>query len=178
MRTTLIYASGLAALGFLAGCATLPPGAEPGPHGTMAYYVKVEASEPGVRIQANGEDVGTAPLTLKIFGDTDGTFHDFGSYYYVVQALPLHTNQYVQTRYFRTGRHFSGEDYIPKSIYFDMNQPPAPAPAYAVPQYYGGPGPYYGPWYGPPPYFGPGPVFWGPRIFIGPGGGPHGPPPH
>jgi hypothetical protein len=175
MKTTLMVASGIAGLGLLAGCETAPLDAEHGPHGTIAYYVKVETSEPGARIRANGEDIGAAPLTLKIFGDKDGTFHDFGSYFYVVQALPLHTNQYVQTRYFRTGRHFSGEDYVPKNIFFDLNQPPAAAPAYGVPEYYGAP--YY---YGPPPYFyGPGP-FWGPRIIIGPGGpgpGPRGPGP-
>src|SRR5256885_6333219 len=98
----------------------------------MAYFVPVESSEPGVRIEANGQEVGVTPLTLKIFGDPDGTFHDFGSYEYVVQALPTKTNQYPQTAVFRTGHMFSGEDYIPKRIYFDMNRPP---PAYGAPGY-------------------------------------------
>src|SRR6478672_2917285 len=109
MRTHLILA-GLAAIGLLAGCDTIPPGAERGPNGTMAYYVPITSSEPGVRIEANGEVVGTTPLTLKIWGDPDGTFHDFGSYEYVVRAIPVRTNQFVQARVFRTGKMFSGED--------------------------------------------------------------------
>ncbi len=124
MKTTTIFAGGLAAIGLLAGCDTIPPGAERGPDGTMAYLVQIEASEPGVRIEANRQPVGTAPMTLKIFGDPDGTFHDFGSYYYIIQAFPLRTNQYVQTAVFRTGRWFTPEDRIPRKIYFDMNQPP------------------------------------------------------
>ena len=154
MKTLAILAGSAAAIGFFTGCETIPPGAERGPDGTMAYYVKIEASEPGVRIEANQQNVGTAPLTLKIFGDPDGTFHDFGSYEYVIQAFPTKTNQFVQTAVFRTGHLFAGEDRIPRQIYFDMNQPPAP-------------GPYGGPAYGPPPYYGP-PVYFGPRIYFGP----------
>src|SRR5437773_12416646 len=102
-RTGLFAVSLAAAVVLLAGCETIPPGAERGPHGTMAYDVLIEASEPGARIEANGEFIGNAPVHLKIFGDPDGTFHDFGSYFYVVRAFPLVTNQYVQTRAFRTG---------------------------------------------------------------------------
>src|SRR5436309_12504375 len=104
MNRALIYAAGIVAAGLLAGCQTIPPGAERGPHGTMAYDVLIEASEPGARIEANGANIGNAPVHLKIFGDPDGTFHDFGSYFYIVRAFPLTTNQYVQTRVFRTGR--------------------------------------------------------------------------
>ena len=148
------------AISLLAGCATpLPPGAEPGPHGTMAYLVPVEASDPGVTIYANGQKAGVAPLTLKIFGDPDGTFHDFGSYEFVVQAVPVKTNQFVQTRIFQTGRMFSHEDKIPDRIQFDMNRPPPPQPTYAPsPYYYPPPYPYYWPSYyyygGPGFYFG------------------------
>src|SRR5438046_3072736 len=109
----------------LAGCQSLPPGAERGPDGTMAYYVSVEASEPGARIEANGEDLGMTPLRLKIWGDADGTFHDFGSEYYVVRGVPIVTNQYPQTRVFGTGHMFGPEDRIPERIYFDMNHPTA-----------------------------------------------------
>jgi hypothetical protein len=124
---------------------------EKGPHGTIAYNVPVEASEPGVKIFVNQQFVGTTPLTLKIFGDKDGTFHDFGSYIYVVQAVPLQTNQYVQTRIFGTGRHFSHEDRIPDRIFFDLDNPPPPYP-YGVPRY--PPPPYYYPpyYYGRPVY--------------------------
>jgi len=163
MKMSVIYLLGLSLAGlFIAGCASTPPGVERGPHGTIAYYVSVEASPPGARIEANGEDIGTTPLTLKIFGDKDGTFHDFGSYYYVVRALPLTTNQFPQARYFRTGRWFTPEDMVPRQIYFDMNRP---SPAFMPPQM-GPPPPYAAPpwYYGPPVYYGPGVRFyWGPR---------------
>src|SRR3954471_3217838 len=97
MRATLLLSGGLAAIGLFAGCESIPPGAERGPHGTMAYEVMVESSEPGVQIEVNGEVMGNTPLTLKIFGDPDGTFHDFGDFNYTIRALPVHTNQYVQT---------------------------------------------------------------------------------
>ena len=78
--------------------------------------------------------MGEAPLNIKIFGDPDGTFHDFGSYYYVVRAIPTSTNQFVQTKVFRTGHLMTPEDRIPSKIYFDMSRP-APPPTY----YYGAP---------------------------------------
>jgi len=155
MKTTTIFAGGLVAVGLLVGCESIPPGAERGPDGTMAYLVQIEASEPGVRIEANRQTVGTAPLTLKIFGDPDGTFHDFGSYYYIIQAFPVRTNQFVQTAVFRTGRWFTPEDRIPRRIYFDMTQPPPAYPA-DTSAYSGAPG-----------YSGP-PVYFGPRIYFGP----------
>ena len=102
-------------------------------------------------------------MTLKIFGDKDGTFHDFGAYNYVVRALPLATNQFAQFRVFGTGRHGVPEDRIPQHIYFDMNQkapeyPPTGPPGYAYPPY------------GPPVYYGPSPYYYGPgvRFYFGP----------
>src|SRR6184192_3306917 len=80
MKTTLFLAGGLAAMALFSGCETVPPGVERGPNGTIAYEVSVESSPPGATIEANGQNVGQAPLKLKIFGDKDGTFHDFGSY--------------------------------------------------------------------------------------------------
>jgi hypothetical protein len=137
MKTGLLLVAGMAVMGLLAGCESVPPGVERGPHGTIAYDVMVESFPPGARIEANGQIVGTAPLHLKIFGDKDGTFHDFGSYYYIVRALPVSTNQFIQTRVFRTGRFFTPED----------------PPAYPPP-----------PLYGPPVYYGPGVDFYfGPR---------------
>jgi len=163
MRMKWTFAAGIAAALVLAGCNTIPPGAERGPDHTMAYDVLVEASPPGARIEVNGQDMGEAPLHIKIFGDPDGTFHDFGSYYYVVKALPVTTNQFVQTRLFRTGHLFTPEDHIPARIYFDMNRQ---APNYPPPGYYGYPPPYY---YGPSYYYGPpvyGPSF---EFEFGPG---------
>ena len=128
MKTNLILVILAATVGALTGCVTYPPGAERGPRGTMAYMVPVEANEPGVIIYANGSKAGTAPLTLKIFGDRNGTFHNFGSGEFVVQAVPLKTNQFVQTRVFQTGRMFEREDRIPDRIHFDMSRPPLPQP--------------------------------------------------
>ena len=153
--------SGLAAALVFTGCETLPPDVERGPNGTIAYNVPVEASEPGARIEVNGEVVGNTPLTLKIFGDKDGTFHDFGSYQYIIRALPLTTNQYVQTRVYGTGKMFTREDHIPQRITFDMNQPPSAYP----PNYTAAPDVYY---YGPSVYVSPYPYYYGPRVYVGP----------
>ncbi len=160
MKAILVTA-GLGAALLFTGCHSLPPGAEPGPHGTMAYEILIEASEPGAKIEANGEVIGDAPIRLKMFGDPDGTFHDFGSLYYVIRALPVATNQFVQQRVFWTGHMMSREDRIPSRIHFDMNQntPVQPiAPGYP-PAYYG------------PPVYYPEPYYYGPsfRFHFGPG---------
>lgn len=142
----------LGALLFVCGCETVPPGVERGPHGTIPYDVLVEASPPGAKIEVNGEVVGETPLHLKVYGDKDGTFHDFGSDFYIIRALSLTTNQYPQVRLFGTGRWFGPEDRIPQQIYFDMNQKPA--------QYVPGP-----PGYAyPPPYYYPPPLYYGPSF--------------
>lgn len=132
----------------------------------MAYDVLVDASPPGARIEANGENVGETPVHLKVFGDPDGTFHDFGSSWYVIKALPQATNQFEQVRFFGTGRGFGPEDHIPKEIHFDMNQR-APANPPNGPPVYGYP---YPPVY---PYYAPG-YYWGPefRVYVGPRFGP------
>jgi hypothetical protein len=113
---------GACALLIIAGCASTSQDVEKGPGGTIAYLVQVESSEPGARIEVNNDYIGKTPLKLKIFGDRDGTFHNFGSQEYVVRAFPATTNQFVQTKIFRTGGWFSQEDRIPSRIYFDLNQ--------------------------------------------------------
>jgi len=161
MNRTLIYGATLLVAVLVAGCQTVPPGAERGPHGTMAYDVLVDASPPGARIEANGKDAGTTPVHLKIFGDPDGTFHDFGSPYFLIKASPVTTNQFEQVQYFGTGQWFGPEDHIPKQIVFDMNKPTQPYPPFAPPAYgYPYPPPYY---YGTPYYGGP-----AVRFYIGP----------
>lgn len=112
------------ALGYLlSGCvSTDVDQPERGKDGTIAYFVSIEASEPDVRIEANNDYIGMAPLTLKIFGDRDGTFHNFGSQEYIIRAFPKDPNKPPQTKVFRTGGWFSQEDQIPKKLYFDMNQ--------------------------------------------------------
>lgn len=97
-----------------------------GRDGTVAYFVKVESSEPGARIEADGDSIGKTPLTLKIYGDPDGTFHNFGRAEYVVKAYPANPNQPVQYKIFKTGGNlfagnpFTEEDRIPTTIYFDF----------------------------------------------------------
>jgi hypothetical protein len=122
MKRHTYCATILVTVSVLAGCSTTPPNAESGPNGTIAYYVEVESSDPGVRIEANNDYVGKTPLKLKIFGDKDGTFHNFGSQEYIIRAFAANTNQYTQTKVFRTGGWFSQEDTIPKRVYFDMSQ--------------------------------------------------------
>jgi len=160
MKTQRLWLIALAAVGFLTGCESLPPGAERGPHGTMAFLVPVEASVPGTKIYANGHEAGVAPLTLKIFGDKDGTFHDFGAYEFVVQAVPSQTNQHVQTKVFQTGRMFSPEDKIPERIVFNMDLPPTTYVPVAPPSAYYYPPPAY--YYGWPHHY------YGPQIYLGP----------
>ena len=106
-----------------AGCATnSAPNAEHGPGGTIAYKVQVESSTPGARIEVNDDYIGKTPLTLTIFGDKDGTFHNFGSKDYIIRAFPVSTNQFPQAKVFRTGGWFSEEDRVPSRIYFDLEQ--------------------------------------------------------
>ena len=111
-----------AILGILpVGCQTaLPPDTERGPDGTVAYKVPVDSSEPAARIEVNGESVGTTPMVLKIFGDRDGTFHNFGSYEFIVRAFPPGTGRPAQAKVFYTGVLMGKEDKIPEKIYFDF----------------------------------------------------------
>ena len=121
-RTSLL--SLLTALALAAGCATTATGptTERGPGGTVAYYVKIESSEPGARVEVNSEFVGTTPLDVRVWGDRDGTFHNFGSSDFIIRVLPAREGQAAQTKTFRTGGWFSQEDQIPKRIFFDLNQ--------------------------------------------------------
>ena len=114
----------------LAGCATtnVDPNVERGPNGTIAYKIPVDSSEPGARIEVNGESMGATPMTLKIFGDPDGTFHNFGSYEFVVRAYPPGTNRPAQTKIFHTGVLMGAEDKIPQKIYFDFGSKPTTSP--------------------------------------------------
>jgi hypothetical protein len=111
-----------AATFLLVGCASVPSGVEHGREGTIAYQVQIESSDPGARVEANGDYVGNTPMVLKIFGDKDGTFHNFGTDDYVIRVYPLKPGQHPQARSFRTGRWFSQEDRIPGRLYFDLNE--------------------------------------------------------
>jgi hypothetical protein len=115
----------------LAGCATEDPKAvagpqrtdEKGPQNTVIYLVPVESSEPGAKIEVNGKVEGVAPLTIKVFGDRDGTFHNFGSDDFTVRAYSPRTEQYPQSRIFKTGTFGVKDDKIPQRIYFDFSAP-------------------------------------------------------
>ncbi len=123
-RASVLLCSLAVTVSALAGCASgSNPKPERGPDGTIAYKVEVESSTPGARIEVNDDYVGRTPLTLTIFGDDDGTFHNFGSKDYIIRAFPVATNQFIQTKVFRTGGWFSEEDRIPKRIFFDLDQP-------------------------------------------------------
>jgi hypothetical protein len=111
----------LATLILVVGCSSIPEGVEKGPDGTIAYTIEIETSEPGARIEVNGDYVGNAPTSVKVFGDKDGTFHNFGSDEYVIQAFPVKPGQKVQTKVFYTGKWFGNEDQIPKRLFFDFN---------------------------------------------------------
>jgi hypothetical protein len=104
---------------FLAGCAS-DKGVERGPQGTIGYSVQVESSEPGARIEVNGDYVGVTPTAITIYGDKDGSFHNFGSQDYVIKAYPA-KGGFVQTKVFHTGAWFQSQDRIPKRIYFDTS---------------------------------------------------------
>ena len=105
----------------VSGCATPdPPGTEHGPQGTIAYNVPVESSEPGAKIEVNYQFVGATPTTIKIFGDRDGTFHNFGSDEFIVRAYPPRASQYPQTKVFKTGAFGIQDDKIPQKIFFDF----------------------------------------------------------
>lgn len=88
----------------------------------MACFIQVEASVPGVTIETNHVVAGTAPMTLKVFGDINETFHSFGNPEFVVTAKPPSTNYFLQTRIFRTGKSSAPGERIPGLIFFDLNQ--------------------------------------------------------
>ena len=111
----------IAILPIIVSCASTNSGGEKGLDGTIAYQVEIEASEPDSRIEVNGDYVGKAPVNIKVFGDKDGTFHNFGSQEFVIKAFPVKPGQKVQTKVFHTGRWFDTEDKIPKRLYFDFN---------------------------------------------------------
>jgi hypothetical protein len=115
----------------IAGCTTSPSTAqkpERGRDGTIAYLVEIESSEPGARVEANNDVVGKTPMTLKIFGDKDGTFHNFGSYDYRITVFPTGAGQQPQTKVFRTGGWFTPEDKIPTKLFFDFGSAPGTPP--------------------------------------------------
>ena len=118
------YVAGLAAA-LLAGCASDPPGTELGPDNTVAYSVSIESSLAGTKIEVNYKPSGVTPVTVKIFGDRDGTFHNFGSDEYIVRAYPPDPAEFPQTKIFKTGAMGVKDDKIPDKIFFDFGKAPS-----------------------------------------------------
>jgi len=105
----------------LVGCASTGD-PERGRDGTIAYYIEIESEPPGQRIEVDHDYIGRTPIRYKIFGDPDGTFHNWGQYEVLIEALPDSTNLFPQSKLFRTGGWWSPEDKIPSRIYFNMTQ--------------------------------------------------------
>jgi hypothetical protein len=123
-RTTAVLSGfALICIGILSGCHTTDPTVEPGPDGTVACYLKVESSRPGVTIETNSVFAGKTPLTVKVFGDVNGTFHNFGSPEFVLRAVPPMTNEFTQIHSFRAGKRSEPGDKIPGLVFFDMSKP-------------------------------------------------------
>ena len=119
MKPVRVLFPTLLVIGFC-GCAS-SGGRERGPDGTVAYSVHVESSDPGARVEVNDDCVGVTPLDVKVFGDRDGTFHNFGTSDFVIRVHPVRQGQNVQSKTFRTGGWFGQEDRIPSRLFFDLN---------------------------------------------------------
>ena len=97
------------------------------PSGTVPFEVHIDTSDPGSRIEVDGEDAGISPLTVTIWGDKDGTFHGSGDGYTEFKAYPVKPGQYIQTKRYLNGAQafmFGQQDQIPRRLYFDLNQKP------------------------------------------------------
>jgi hypothetical protein len=92
-----------------------------GQYNTTAYNIAIDASEPNTRIEVNYKILGTAPVTVKVYGDKDGTFHRFDEDEFIVRAYPAATNFYPQTKVFKTGAFGIKDDKIPEKIFFQLD---------------------------------------------------------
>jgi hypothetical protein len=90
---------------------------------TTPHDILITANGGGARITVNGQEMGHTPLHIKVYGDRDGTFHDFGSYSCRIMAYPWDSNQFVQLRVFATNRNAGGGDPIPEAVHFDLDKP-------------------------------------------------------
>ena len=87
--------------------------------GLRGYRVRVEVSEPGSRIEVNGEHVTTLTNTtgeIILWADANGTFRD--NHVTVIKAYPVHTNQFVQKLEFSSRPQ---RTYVPHAIYFNLS---------------------------------------------------------
>src|ERR1051326_485998 len=105
----------------ITGCAA-PNGPQPekGPQGTVAYNIPVESNPSGAKVEVNYKLAGVTPLTIKIFGDRDGTFHNFGSDEFIIRAYPPNGGTFPQTKIFKTGAFGVKDDKVPERIAFDF----------------------------------------------------------
>ena len=92
--------------------------------GLRGYRVVVEVSDPGCRIEVNGEHVATLTNTLGeiiLWGEPDGRFRPrrFAN----IIANPVHPGQHQQAKYFPAG----DDRMIPRRLYFDLKLEPTKA---------------------------------------------------
>jgi hypothetical protein len=65
---------------------------------------------------------------LAPLGDRDGTFHNFGSYEFIVRAYPPDPERRPIAKVYKTGALMAPDDRIPERIYFDFGPKPPNRP--------------------------------------------------
>jgi len=121
MRTVFAALCVVVVVGF--GCASTDNQRQPA--GTIPFEIAIETSEPGSRIELDGEYLGLSPLTVTVYGDKDGTFHGAGDGHTTFRAYPVKPGQFIQTKSFLNGAQsfmFGQQDRIPRRLFFDLNQ--------------------------------------------------------
>ena len=123
MKTKVFLTLTTALYLILIGCKSTPQTAGSGPDGTIPHDILVTANGSGATITVNGQEMGHTPLHVKTYGDRDGTFHDFGSYSFLIMAYPSDSHEFVQRQVFATNRNAGGGDTIPEAVHFDLDKP-------------------------------------------------------
>jgi len=87
--------------------------------GFRGYRVSVEISDPGCRIEVNGEHVATITNTVGeiiLWGDPDGKFR--GDQVVRIMANPVKPGQHQQSKVFSS---LDERVPVPRRLYFDLN---------------------------------------------------------
>jgi hypothetical protein len=110
----------LGALAFsmaLAGCITSK---------TTSQTITIDSEPKGVRVEANGEDLGRTPTSYAVRansrGDFAGAFGDSPSIVFVAFPPEGADGLYKQTKVFSPSRFMEAGDRVPERIFFDMRQ--------------------------------------------------------
>ena len=91
--------------------------------GYRGYHVAVEVSDPGCRIEVNGEHIATLTNTIGeiiLWGDSDGRFR--GDQVVKIVANPVKPGQHQQSKIFSS---INDRVPVPRRLYFDLNLEPA-----------------------------------------------------